>query len=74
MTVMSVEFRLAPEHKAPKGINDGYASLKWVIKNAKDLGIDASRIALGGESGGAMITAGTCMRLAENNEGHLVKF
>jgi acetyl esterase/lipase len=34
MTVVNVCYRLAPEAKAPGGIDDGYAALKWVIKNA----------------------------------------
>jgi acetyl esterase len=64
MTVVNVCYRLAPEAKAPEGINDGYAATKWVIQNAKDLGINPERIAIGGESGGGYITAGVAMRLA----------
>jgi len=72
--VINVEYRLAPEHKAPAGIDDGYAALKWVIANAEDLGIDPTRIAIIGESGGGYITAGVAMRLAERREGGLVRF
>ena len=71
---MNVDYRLAPEHKAPCGIDDSYAAVKWVIANAERLGIDANRIALMGESGGGYITGGVSMRLAEADESHLVKF
>ena len=74
VTVVNVDYRLAPEHKIPCGIDDGYAAVKWVIANAEKLGIDGSRIALMGESGGGLITGGVSMRLAEANEGHLVRF
>jgi acetyl esterase/lipase len=73
-TIVNVDYRLAPETKAPGGINDAYASVKWVIDNAEKLNIDEHRIAIMGESGGGYITAGCAMRLAERNEGHLVKF
>jgi acetyl esterase len=71
---VNVDYRLAPEAKAPCGIDDCYAAVKWVIANAEELGIDANRIALMGESGGGYLTAGVSMRLAEADEGHLVKF
>jgi len=64
LTVINCCYRLAPEAKAPKGINDGYAATKWVIENAEMLGVDPKRIAIGGESGGGYITAGVAMRLA----------
>lgn len=73
-TVITVDYRLAPEAKAPCGIDDSYAALKWVIANADQLGIDANRIAIWGESGGAYITAGVSIRLAQNNERNLIKF
>ena len=74
MTIINCDYRLAPQAKAPKGINDGYSALKWVLANTKNLGIDPKRVVIGGESGGGYITAGVSMRLAQNNEGSLVKF
>ena len=73
-TVVNCDYRLAPEHKAPSGIDDGYACLLWVIKNADRLGIDPNRIAIMGESGGGYIVAGIAMRLGENNQRHLIKY
>lgn len=74
MIVFNVDYRLAPEAPAPGGINDGYAGLKYLLKNADKLGVDSSRVFIAGESGGGYITAGVSMRLAERNESHLVKF
>ena len=70
---VNVEYRLAPEAKAPKGINDFYAAVKWTVQNAEGLGIDSKRICVMGDSGGGYITAGACVKLAQNNEQDLVK-
>lgn len=50
--VVSVEYRLAPETRYPGALQDNYAALKWVHANAAELGIDPTRIAIGGESAG----------------------
>lgn len=73
-TIINVNYRLAPEHKVPCGIDDGYASVKWAIAKASELGIDPNRIATIGESGGGYIVGGVSMRLGERNEGGLIKF
>ncbi len=50
--VVSVDYRLAPETRYPGALEDNYAALKWVHAHAEELGIDRSRIAVGGESAG----------------------
>jgi acetyl esterase len=55
--VISVDYRLAPEHPYPAAFDDGYAVLESVAGNAHDYGIDAARIALCGDSAGGNLSA-----------------
>ncbi|MEO2180993.1 MAG: alpha/beta hydrolase, partial [bacterium] len=60
-TVFSVDYRLAPEHPFPAGPNDCYATLAWIMNDAKALGIDKNRVAMGGASAGSGMAAGVAL-------------
>jgi acetyl esterase len=57
LIVISVDYRLAPEHKFPAAVDDAITATSWIAANAKQLSIDAQRLMVGGDSAGGNLAA-----------------
>ncbi len=63
--VLSVDYRLAPEHRFPAAYDDALAAFEWAVAQAQALGIDSSRTAIGGDSAGGNLAAAVCLGLRD---------
>ena len=66
--VLAVDYRLAPEHKAPAPIDDGYAAYQWACDHAEELGADPTRVAVGGDSAGGNLATLVALRARDSGD------
>jgi acetyl esterase len=62
LVIVAVEYQKAPEHPYPTPFNDCYATLEWVVKNSKSLGVDTSAIGVGGDSAGGNLASAVALK------------
>jgi len=65
-TVISVDYRLAPEAKFPAAADDSIAAAQWIHDNAAELGVDRTRLAVGGDSAGGNLSAVVALHARDN--------
>lgn len=65
--VVSLDYRLAPENRYPAAFIDAFAGYEWLLEQAETLGLDATRLAIAGDSAGGCMALATCLELRRRN-------
>lgn len=71
--VASINYRLAPEHPFPAGLDDVVSVVHWIVNNCKMLRVDCNKMALGGVSAGARLTLSAALELKDSGQSNLLR-
>ena len=67
LMVVAMNYRLAPEHPFPAGLDDVVSTIRWIASNGQKIGIDTKKMALGGDSAGANLALSSALTLRDSN-------